>query len=119
MTFNSWDKAVLKALTSLLSENISINLHDDRENMYSIMHLVVDSFFPVFSNIQNHEVITIEASLKRKCFPIFFFLYLFSKKILKKGGGGEPSSSPTFAKCGVSLIFYFELERAVTHMSVS
>lgn len=114
MTFNSWDKVVLKALASLLSENISINLHDDREYIYSIMYLVVDSFFPVFSNIQNHKVITIEASLKRKCFPIFFFLYFFLPK-----KGGDPFSSPTFARCGISLIFYFELERAVTHMSVS
>lgn len=86
MTFNSWDKVVLKALASLLSENISINLHDDREYIYSIMYLVVDSFFPVFSNIQNHKVITIEASLKRKRFPIFFFLYFF----LPKKGGGTP-----------------------------
>lgn len=41
------------------------------------MHLVVTSVFLIFSNIQNHKATTIEASLKVKCFPIFYFLFFF------------------------------------------
>lgn len=109
MTFHgNWNK-VLKAFASLLSENVSINLRDDRDDTeYSTMCVLVASFFP--PSLQNHKTITTEALLKIKCFPIFFFLFFLPRK---------GSSSPTFAKCVVSLISWFEFEKTVGHISVS
>lgn len=78
MTFNgSWNQVVFKAFASLLSENVSMNLHDDRDYIeYGTMNFVVASFFSVFKIT---KLSPLRLLWKKNAFP-FSSSFSFSSK---------------------------------------